>query len=188
MPAQKLARFSRDYQLSAYDTSILVSDTRVADYFEDVVQQGAAPKNAANWINGQLFSEMNASSLDWSAIPVTAANLADLISRVEKGELNLQTAKTVFGEMFITGRDPDRIITEKGLKQIHDNSAISNAIRSVLMENPKELESYLAGKETLSQWFFGQVMSKTRGQASPAVVKAELERRLNELKAAKSSD
>ena len=184
LPAQKLARFSRDYQLSAYDTSILVSDARVADYYEEVVQQGVPPKSAANWINGQLFGEMNASSLDWSAIPVSAVNLADLISRVEKGELNLQTAKTVFGEMFVSGRDPDRIITEKGLKQIHDNSAISNAIQTVLAENPKELDSYLAGKETLSQWFFGQVMSKTRGQAAPAVVKAELEKRLNELKSA----
>ncbi len=72
---------------------------------------------------------MNARSLDWDAIPVSAVNLAGLISRVEQGELNLQTAKTVFGEMFATGRNADQIINEKGLKQIHDNSAISIAIQ-----------------------------------------------------------
>jgi aspartyl-tRNA(Asn)/glutamyl-tRNA(Gln) amidotransferase subunit B len=188
LPAQKSARFSLDYQLSPYDISILVSDRSVADYFEDVVKQGVSVKNAVNWITGQLFSDMNARSLGWDAIPVSAADLASLISRVEKGELNLQTAKTVFGEMFATGKNADQIISEKGLKQIHDNSAISLAIRSVLAENPKELESYLAGKETLSQWFFGQVMSKTRGQAAPAVVRVELEKQLNQLKTAKSSD
>lgn len=188
LPAQKSARFLHDYQLSEYDTSILISDISIADYFEEVVHQGISPKNAANWISGQLFAEMNSRGLNWDAIPIKAAELAGLISGVERGELNLQTAKTVLTEMITTGKTANAIIKDKGYKQIHDTSAISGIIEMVLKENPKELNSYLAGKETLAQWFFGQVMARTKGQAAPTVVKAELERQLSRLMDGKSSD
>jgi len=188
LPAQKSSRFSSEYDLTEYDLSILISDTRIADYFEALVHSGIPPKAAANWINGQLFNEMNMAALDWDHVPISSGDLSDLIHRVERGELNLQTAKSVFSEMVKTGKTASQIIENKGLAQIHDLSIIHNAIQAVLVENPKEVELYLAGKETLFQWFFGQVMGKTRGQASPGVVKGELEAQLIGLKNAKSSD
>lgn len=188
LPAQKSARFLRDYKLSDYDTSILISDICVADYYEEVVKMGVNPKNAANWITGQLFADMNAKGLNWDSIPVSANELAGLITRVDRGELNLQTAKTVLSEMITSGKKADVIVAEKGFKQIHDTTAISGIIESVLKRNPKELENYLAGKESLAQWFFGQVMANTHGQAAPGVVKTELEKQLKKLKAPQSSD
>ena len=131
---------------------------------------------------------MNALTLDWDHVPVSFENLADLIQRVERGELNMQTAKSVLGEMIRKGKTAARIIEEKGFVQIHDVQIIKKAIQTVITENPKEVASYLAGKETLQQWFFGQVMRKTSGQASPEAVKAELEYQLIILKNAQSSD
>jgi aspartyl-tRNA(Asn)/glutamyl-tRNA(Gln) amidotransferase subunit B len=131
---------------------------------------------------------MNERTLSWDAIPVTPENLADLISRVNRGELNLQTARMILSEIIETGKDAGLIVEEKGLKQIHDSTIIGDAIAEVFEQNQEEVESYLAGKETLAQWFFGQVMAKTRGQASPAVVKNELEERLRLLIQAQSSD
>jgi len=131
---------------------------------------------------------MNERSLDWNHIPVTTAHLADLIRRVTNGDLNLQTAKTTFSDMVETGKSSETIIQEKGFKQISDSSMIRLTIQSVLKENPEEMRSYLAGKDTLAQWFFGQVMGKTRGQASPLIVKQELDRQLQVLKAGESSD
>ena len=188
LPAQKHLRFTREYGLSDYDTSILISDTRIAAYFEALIKHGATPKDGVNWITGQLFSELNARSMDWDALPVTPENLAGLISRVQAGDLNLQTARMVFSEMIETGKDAGQVVAEKGLIQIHDTTIIGKTITAVIEQNPREVESYLAGKETLAQWFFGQVMGKTRGQASPAVVKKELEDRLRRLKESQSSD
>ena len=188
LPVHKKVRFSNEYHLSDYDISVLTSNTQVANFFEKLIEEGITPKDGANWINGQLFSEMNERSLDWNHIPVTAAHLADLIRRVTNGELNLQTAKTTFSDMVETGKSSETIIQEKGLKQISDTSMISRIIQTVLKENPEELRSYLAGKDTLVQWFFGQVMGKTRGQASPLIVKQELDRQLQALKGGESSD
>jgi aspartyl-tRNA(Asn)/glutamyl-tRNA(Gln) amidotransferase subunit B len=188
LPGQKRVRFSNEYHLSEYDISVLTSNVQSANFFERLIEEGIAPKDGANWINGQLFSEMNARLLDWNHIPVTAEHLADLIRRVTNGEINLQTAKTTFGEMVETGKTSETIIQEKGLKQISDSSMISQIIQSVLKENSEEIRSYLAGKDTLAQWFFGQVMGKTRGQASPLIVKQELDRQLQALKDRDSSD
>jgi len=188
LPNQKSVRFSSEFGLSGYDVSILTSDLRIANYFESLIHTGISPKTAANWINGQLFNEMNALAQDWNHIPVSFNDLADLIQRVERGELNLQTAKSVLGEMISKRKTAAQIIEEKGLIQIHDVQVIKNIIQAVITENPKELSSYLAGKETLLQWFFGQVMRKTGGQASPSVIKAELVTQLNALKKDQSSD
>jgi aspartyl-tRNA(Asn)/glutamyl-tRNA(Gln) amidotransferase subunit B len=126
--------------------------------------------------------------LDWDHVPVSFENLADLIQRVERGEVNLQTAKSVLGEMIRKRITAAQIIDDKGLVQIYDVQIIRKVIQTVITENPKEVESYLAGKETLLQWFFGQVMRKTGGQASPGAVKAELAVQLTLLKDNQSSD
>ena len=68
------------------------------------------------------------------------------------------------------------------MEQISDSGFISGLVRQALEANPAEVRSYLAGKETLANWFFGQVMRLAKGQANPAVLRAELERQLGELK------
>ena len=100
----------------------------------------------------------------------------------------MQTAKSVLSEMIRKGITAAQIIEDKGLVQIHDVQVIKDKIQDVIKENPKEVASYLAGKETLLQWFFGQVMRKTGGQASPEAVKAELEAQLIRLRNDQSSD
>jgi aspartyl-tRNA(Asn)/glutamyl-tRNA(Gln) amidotransferase subunit B len=80
--------------------------------------------------------------------------------------------------MLATGQSAPSIITARGLGQISDTQLIAGLVRQVLDSNPQEMASYRAGKETLANWFFGQVMKAARGQANPQVLRAELERQL----------
>jgi aspartyl-tRNA(Asn)/glutamyl-tRNA(Gln) amidotransferase subunit B len=184
LPDAKQERFIRQYGLSEYDARLLVEDKAVAAYFEQVVAVDAkvSPKSAANWINGEWISCLNQSGKSVAEVKVTPQSLAELTLRVAEGKINLNTAKQVFGEMFKTGKSADEIIREKGLVQITDNSLISELIAGVIKDHPEEVASYLAGKETLANWFFGQVMARAKGQASPAVIRAELEQQLARLK------
>jgi aspartyl-tRNA(Asn)/glutamyl-tRNA(Gln) amidotransferase subunit B len=50
----------------------------------------------------------------------------------------------------------------------------------VLRDNPTQLEAYLAGKETLSNWFFGQVMRAAQGKVNPQLLRQELQLQLDE--------
>lgn len=184
LPDAKQERFIRQYGLSEYDARLLVEDKAVAAYFEQTVAVDVkvSPKSAANWINGEWISCLNQSGKSVAEVKVTPQSLAELTLRVAEGKINLNTAKQVFGEMFKTGKSADEIIREKGLVQITDNNLISELIAGVIKDHPEEVASYLAGKETLANWFFGQVMARAKGQASPAVIRAELEQQLARLK------
>ena len=80
--------------------------------------------------------------------------------------------------MFETGKGASEIVEARGLKQVSDESFISDLVRQTLDENPKEVAGYKAGKVGLLNFLFGQVMKKAAGKANPAVVRVELERQL----------
>jgi aspartyl-tRNA(Asn)/glutamyl-tRNA(Gln) amidotransferase subunit B len=184
LPAARLRRFQEQYGLGAYDAGVLTVEPAVADYFEKTVRAlpGVAPKVAANWISGDLFSLINQSGEGFDENRVSALDLARLIQMVVNGEINQNTAKAVLAEMFESHKTADSIVVERGLSQISDATLITQLIDQVLEESPAQVESYLSGKETISRWLFGQVMRAAKGQANPALVQQELDRALLDLK------
>jgi aspartyl-tRNA(Asn)/glutamyl-tRNA(Gln) amidotransferase subunit B len=163
---------------------LLVDDQDVASYFEQTVNaaDGLPPRTVAIWIIGEVFAWMKQSGETIQQIRVVPTELAALLEMTGRGEINLNTAKSVLGEMLSSGSSAVRIVKAKGFKQISDTDTIAALVQGVLQANPVELGNYLAGKETLSNWFFGQVMRAAAGQANPKVLRGELERQLQELK------
>lgn len=184
LPAAKVQRFQDQYGLSAYDAEVLTIEPAVAAYFEQAIQSAPTvqPKALANWISGDLFALLNQSdeSIESRRIPPPA--LAALVEMVVKGVLNQTTARQVLAEMYHSGKSPQEIVRERGLQQISDGQRIEGWVSQVLQEHPEQVASYLAGKETISRWLFGQVMRLGSGQANPQVVEQELNRQLTELK------
>lgn len=193
MPYPRARRFEQQYALSRTDATLLVEEKAIADYFEEAAKAlipGApgdggkvSPRLLANWITGEIFAWMNASGKNFADIRVTPPQLASLAG-LAGGEINLNTAKTILAEMLENGKAPGQIMQERGLRQISDADFISTLVKQVLADNARELSSYLAGKETLANWFFGQVMRAASGRANPQMLRTELERQLNERKQA----
>ena len=154
----------------------------IAAYFEDCAAalKQASARSAANWITGELFAHLNSTGAEITHIRVSPQSLAELLDIIEAGGINQNTAKTVLAEMLASGSSAQQVISEKGLAQVTDTGFISDLVKEVLTTNQKELASYLAGKETLANWFFGQVMRAAGGKASPALLKEELEKQLTE--------
>ena len=94
--------------------------------------------------------------------------------------INNNAGKTVLAEMFKTGGKPEQIVKEKNLAQVSDEGFIKEAIEKALNDNPTEVEQFFAGKETLLQWFMGQVARATKGKADPNVTKELLVKALEE--------
>jgi aspartyl-tRNA(Asn)/glutamyl-tRNA(Gln) amidotransferase subunit B len=180
LPAAKLRRFQLQYGLSAYDAEVLVAEQETANYFEAVLGAAphTAPKQAANWITGELFSLMNQSGQEISALKITPQALAELLELVSAGAVNPNTAKSVLTEMFDSGESAQAIVQKRGLSQISDQAAIQPLVEAVLAHNPQQVQDYLNGKESLLNWFFGQVMSQASGRANPQVVRQALQARL----------
>jgi aspartyl-tRNA(Asn)/glutamyl-tRNA(Gln) amidotransferase subunit B len=184
LPFAMVQRLQSRYGIPAAAAAVLESDRAVAAFFEQAAQAGAgvSPAIIANWITGELFSWLNQNSAAFAQVKVTPAALVELLRSLASGEINQPTAKTVFSEMLASGQAPSAIIAARGLKQISDGSFISGLVRQVLDANPQEVASFRAGKETVANWFFGQVMKAARGQANPQVLRAELDRQLQLLK------
>lgn len=184
LPAARAERFIHQYGLSPYDTGLLIGDQNTADYFEAAVKSGKEipAKTVANWILGELFSQMKQAGVKMDEIRLKPAQISDLIARIQTGEINQTTGKAVFEEMFKSGEDAGQIIQRRGLSMISDSGFIADLVKKALKQHPKEVQSYLDGKENLANWFFGQVMGAAKGQAAPNVVREELNRQLAELK------
>jgi len=183
LPLARQKRFELEYELSAYDATVLVTEKPVADYFEAVLQAGKLPAKAvANWITGDLFALLKESGMSIEQVKIKPPSLAKLLEMVAFGDINQTTAKGVLAEMFTSGAGADEIVERKGLRQISDQEEIASLVSTVLVENPDQVSTYLAGKETVARWLFGQVMRLAKGKANPAVVQEELERQLLEMK------
>ena len=179
LPDQKKERFMTQYNLPGYDAGLLTSDRDLADYFESCVDQFPHPKQVSNWIMGSLLGLLNAADISIVDSPVSAADLARLLTLMDEGTISSKIAKTVFDEMAQTGKPPGQIVEEKGLVQITDTDAIDDVIAGVISNNPKEVEAYQNGKTKLMGFFVGQVMRETKGKANPQLVNEILRKKLD---------
>ncbi|MDQ3006698.1 MAG: Asp-tRNA(Asn)/Glu-tRNA(Gln) amidotransferase subunit GatB, partial [Chloroflexota bacterium] len=172
LPEAKMRRFIEQYQLTPQEARLLTSEKALADYFEYVVSKAKSPaKTISSWMAGEFMRNMNDLNIDITKIPVAADDLAQLVDMVSDKTVSGSSAKVVLAEMFKNGGTPAEIVKEKGLAQISDESFIQEAVMKVLNDNPSEVEKYLAGKDTLLQWFMGQVARATKGKADPNVAK-----------------
>ncbi|OSQ29803.1 Asp-tRNA(Asn)/Glu-tRNA(Gln) amidotransferase subunit GatB [Thalassospira sp. MCCC 1A03138] len=169
LPDEKKARFMRENGLSAYDAGVLVADQEKAAYYE-VVAKGRDGKLAANWVITNLFGALNKLEVPVTESPVTAENLGKLLDLISDDTISGRIAKDVFEIMIETGNDPEKIVEEKGLKQITDTGAIETAIDEVIAANPDKVQEIRDGKDRMLGWFVGQVMKSTGGKANPGMV------------------
>jgi aspartyl-tRNA(Asn)/glutamyl-tRNA(Gln) amidotransferase subunit B len=180
LPDAKHARFLREYGITAYDAGVLTATRELADYFEAAVKAGAPAKSAANWISTELLRRLNEAGKDIENCPVQPPALAELLAKIESGEITAATGKKVFATMFDTGKRAGAIISAEGMAQITDTNAIEQIARTVVARNADNATKYRAGNEGVFKFFVGQVMRETRGQASPQVVNDILKRVLAE--------
>lgn len=180
LPAEKRARFIKDYDIPVYDAGVLTSSRPLADYYEEVVKLTGEPKISSNWVMGELLKHLKDSGGEITDCKVTPGALADLIGMIKKGEISGKIAKDVFEEMYSNGRAPAEIVREKGLTQISDEGALKDAVKGVIEAYPNEVERFKAGEDKLQGFFVGQVMRATKGQANPQLVNKLLRELLSE--------
>ena len=180
LPRAKGMRLQKDYGLTLIDAAKIASERELCEYFESCVKamQEPAPRIAAAWITGELFAWMNLTGKSISEIHTSPSNLAELIALLQRGVINQNTAKSVLTGMLESRKSAEEIVSSEGLAQNSDGDQIARLVSDVITSNSQELASYLSGKETLANWFFGQVMRSAGGKANPAVLKTELEKQL----------
>ena len=170
LPNVKKERYLKEYNLSLYDATILTMSIKTANYFENVVKKCNNPKMVANWIMGDFARLLNENDISIDESKISEENLASLIDLIDKGTISSKIAKTVFEEMFNTGKEAKQIVEEKGLVQISDEGAIKEIVEKVVENNPQSIIDYKAGRDRALGFLVGQVMKESKGKANPGLV------------------
>ena len=180
LPAQKVERYTKELGLKEYDAKVITAQKELANYFEELLNCGASPKNCASWLINELLGRLNKEGIDITATPITASVLGTLIGKIEDGTISGKGAKDVLDFMIENeSYEIDTIIEELGLKQVSDDSAILAMIDEILAANEEKVAEYKSGKEKLFGFFVGQVMKASRGSANPQKVNELLKQRLS---------
>ena len=179
LPQARAHRYVDVLGLSAYDAAQLTLDRTVSEFFECLC--AAVPGHAklcANWVIGEWLGALNAASLVPEQSPVTAARLAGLLARIVDGSLSSKMAKQVFDELWRGDESADQVSERLGLKKVSDSGALSALVDAVVLAHPVQVDQFRAGNEKLLQFFVGQIMKSTKGQADPAQLNALLRAKL----------
>ena len=167
LPDQKRSRFM-EAGLSEYDSSILVSDKAIADFYEKVAE-GRDAKTSANWVINDLLGALNKAGRDLSDTPVSAEQLGGIIDLIKNETISGKIAKDLFEIVWNDGGDPAKIVEDRGMAQVTDTGAIEEAVDAIIAANPEKV-AQAQEKPALIGWFVGQVMKATGGKANPQAV------------------
>lgn len=178
LPQQKKRRFVEQFGIPEADAEVLTESKVLAAFYERAVENYHDPKVVANWVMGDFLRMLNAAGLEADQSKIAPDHIVEMLKLIDNKTISGKIAKTVFADMFETGKHPEEIVKDKGLVQITDESAIEAAVDQVLKDNPAEVEKYRAGKQELMGFFVGQVMRATRGKANPGTVNKLLKEKL----------
>ena len=180
LPRVMAARFVSDYGLPEYDATTLTQGKAMAAYFEIAAKASGQAKLTSNWIMGELSRRLNTGEVDIEQAPVSAGQLAQLITRIADGTISNNAGKQVFDALWSKdGTDVDAIIDAMGLKQMSDSGELEKIIDQVIAANADNVAQYRAGKDTAFNALVGLVMKASRGKANPGQVNALLKQKLS---------
>jgi len=170
LPAEWANELVSEYGLSMYDATVLTTERAFVEFYHHVVATCGNAKAACNWVTSEFFGALNKAGLDISESPIKATELGQLIKLVDDETISGKMAKSVFEEMFASGKTANEIVNDRGLKQLSNDSYILTIVRKEFDANPEQLAGYLGGNDRLHGFFVGQVMKATGGSANPKKV------------------
>ena len=190
LPDARAERYSEEYGLSAYVAGVLTASRSTSDFFESVLEAGAAEGaalqslagSAGNWIVGELARLLNSTGRSIDDLAFEPVRLVELIRLVDDGTLSTAMARTVFEDMFESGEAPSAVAERRGLVQISDSGAVQAAVDEAIEGNPQPVADYLGGKDAAIGFLVGQVMRITRGKANPQVAGDLLRQKLESMR------
>ncbi|RPA65521.1 Asp-tRNA(Asn)/Glu-tRNA(Gln) amidotransferase subunit GatB [Aerococcus agrisoli] len=170
MPADRRKRYVETYELPEYDAQILTQTLEMSNFFDAAVKAGADPKQASNWLMGEVSAYLNDNEKELDQIGLTPESLAEMILLIEDGTISSKQAKKVFKSLADKGGSAKEVVEAEGLVQLSDPAQLLPLITEILDNNQQSIDDYKAGKKKATGFLVGQIMKATKGQANPQVV------------------
>ncbi|PID77871.1 MAG: Asp-tRNA(Asn)/Glu-tRNA(Gln) amidotransferase GatCAB subunit B [Deltaproteobacteria bacterium] len=178
LPFDRKKRLIKDYNLNKQQASTIISSKDLADFFEKTCFLTNDYKLSTNWVLGTFLSYLNEKGINASESEISPAFFAEIINALKNSRINDKTAKEIFIQTCLEKKSPEKIISEKGLEQVSNESELEVIVEKILSENTGEVKKYKAGNKKIISFFMGQVMKETKGKANPKLVNSILSEKL----------
>ena len=177
LPEKRKEKYIKVFELSDYDAKLLSDEINFSNFFEETISNiskkfynNETIKYIANIMNGEFNRLLNLDSdITFNNIKFEPKDLSKLIDIYNKNTINNKILKSVFEEMWNTGKKAEDIISNQNLGIISNSNELEDKINNIIENNPKAVEDFLAGKEQSKKFILGQVMKETKGQADPKI-------------------
>ena len=170
LPESRKKRYIEELGLPEYDAGIITSSKTLSDFFESATKSCGNAKAVSNWIMTDIIRVAREKGVEYNELPFTPEQFAKLITLIDKGTISGSIAKKVFEEMVETGKEPEKIVEEKGLVQISDEGAIKEVVDKIIAANPQSVEDYKNGKDRALGFLVGQCMKEMKGKGNPQIL------------------
>jgi len=182
LPLKKYFRFIEEFDISKNDASTLVSDLKLANFFDECVRCKCSPKEAVKWILGDLSYFWNEKKIEPDSKIFTPSHLKEILDLIDEKVISIRQAKEVIEKVFEMNESPRSIIEKLGIKQISDEGFLIDTAKRIVEGNPKAVRDFLNGKKNAVGFLVGQLMRETKGKASPEISNKIINEILNDLK------
>lgn len=182
LPNQRKKLYLEEYDLSEYDANVLIKDKNLSDFYQDCVKLEIDPKIACNYVTTTILSYLNKDNLKIENLFITPLMLKTIIDKQNNNEISSKQAKELIDKIITEKKELDFLLKENNISQISDEHELLTIITEILNNNQAQIEAYHQGKTNLFDFFVGQVMKITKGQANPTLTKEIISSELNKRK------
>lgn len=177
MSHSRAERFMATYNISLQAAGVLASDKALADYFEDTVQYGVAPREVGNWLTGEVLGYLNEANKKITDLKMTPQHLASLVEMIVDGKITGKMAKPILQQMLATGRPPGEITAELGVKPINKIAEIESLVEKAFAANKDAVDRALTD-EKVANYLVGEIIRLSEGKAEPRIASELVKRKL----------
>ena len=171
-PEVKRQRYMQEYGLSAYDAEQLTKSIALCECFEGTLSVCHSPKDAANWMTGEVMSLLNAKKMTYDQLCLDACRLGELILLVKEGKVGRANAKIILDAMFEDATiQPLAYAKEHGFLISNDTEQIALVVKAVVDADAKSVADYKSGKEKALMFLFGKCMKELKGNCNPQLLR-----------------
>lgn len=182
LPAQRRQFLIEKLGLPASDATTLTAERAIADVYDEVINDtdDRFKRLAANWIVNDIMGLARSRGLAQDALPLTAAQIRNLVDGIATEQLTVRAAKDVLPQLH-ENELPMDAAARLNLLSLDDSDAVKLAAREVIAANPEAVSDYLSGKQAAIGRLIGETMKRTGGRAKPDVVRTMLVLTLDEM-------
>ncbi|MFC1496143.1 Asp-tRNA(Asn)/Glu-tRNA(Gln) amidotransferase subunit GatB [Candidatus Margulisiibacteriota bacterium] len=178
LPEARKARYIKDYGLSDQAAETLTATSDISDYFEACLKVRKMPKEIANWILGDITAYAKNNNFNYAELQLKPNQLIEMIKMIENGTISGKIAKEIVVKALDSGNPIEKIVKASGQTQISNEEELTGIVKQVIEKNPKQVEQFKSGKDSVIMFLVGQVMKATKGRAKPDLVQKLLRKEL----------